>query len=74
MAYLVDTKHAGVFQTVLKNLNNSTVTTSQLPSLTQFEAESKTQAMTNLYISSLVGPHKAVYEPPADSNWSESLL
>jgi hypothetical protein len=73
MTYLVDPKLAGVFKTVISNILKPDQKQS-LPSLTQFEAESKTQAMTNLYISSLVGPHKQAYEPPADSNWSESLL
>jgi hypothetical protein len=31
-------------------------------SLSQYEAESKTQAITNLYLASLMGPQKALYD------------
>ena len=35
-------------------------------SLSQYEAESKTQAITNLYLASLMGPQKALYDLPEE--------
>ena len=42
--------------------------------MTQFEAETKTQSLTNLYLACLLGPQKAVYEERTKSMTEEMKL
>ena len=63
---LLDEKNAGIFSIAIDEAYRSNA--KQL-TLTQYEAESKTQSLTNLYLASLIGPQKAVYQEKADSTW-----